>query len=51
MEYILAIDLGTTGNRVIVFDRDAKAVFKKYREFKQIYPKSGWVEHNASEIL
>ncbi len=51
MEYVLAIDLGTTGNRVIVFDKDAKVVSKKYKEFKQIYPKSGWVEHDASEIL
>ncbi len=51
MEYILAIDLGTTGNRIIVFDRNAGIALKKYREFKQIYPKSGWVEHDAKEIL
>jgi len=51
MEYILAIDLGTTGNRVIVFDKNAKVILKKYREFRQVYPKPGWVEHDANEIL
>lgn len=50
MKHILAIDLGTTGNRIIVFDKEAKVVLKKYREFTQIYPKPGWVEHDAMEI-
>ncbi len=50
MKYILAVDLGTTGNRIIVFDKEAKIVLKKYKEFTQIYPKPGWVEHNPKEI-
>ena len=47
---ILALDLGTTGNRAIVFDREQKIVFKTYREFTQYFPKPGWVEHDAEEI-
>lgn len=48
--YILALDLGTTGNRAIVFDREQKIVFKAYREFTQHFPKPGWVEHDPEEI-
>ncbi len=48
--YILALDLGTTGNRAIVFDRNQKIIFKAYREFPQYFPKPGWVEHDAEEI-
>src|ERR1051326_430086 len=47
---ILAIDLGTTGNRAIVFDRETNVVAKSYREFKQLFPKPGWVEHDPVEI-
>ncbi len=47
---ILSIDLGTTGNRAIVFDRETNVVAQSYREFKQIFPRSGWVEHDAAEI-
>lgn len=50
MGYVLTIDLGTTGNRVIVFDKNANIVLKNYKEFRQIYPKQGWVEHDATEI-
>ena len=48
--YILALDLGTTGNRAIVFDRSQRIVSKVYEEFGQIYPKPGWVEHDPEEI-
>ncbi len=49
-KYILALDLGTTGNRAIVFDRSQKIVFQAYEEFTQIFPKPGWVEHDPEEI-
>ncbi|OGL68540.1 glycerol kinase [Candidatus Uhrbacteria bacterium RIFCSPLOWO2_01_FULL_47_24] len=49
-KYVLALDLGTTGNRAILFDHDGKAVASAYREFRQYYPKPGWVEHDAEEI-
>ena len=50
MKYILALDPGTTSSRAIVFDRQGgiKAVAQK--EFRQFFPKPGWVEHDASEI-
>ena len=44
--YVLALDLGTTGNRAIVFDRYQRILFQAYEEFPQIYPKPGWVEHD-----
>ncbi|MBA4147027.1 MAG: glycerol kinase GlpK [Verrucomicrobia bacterium] len=47
---ILSIDLGTTGNRAIIFDRETNVVAASYREFKQIFPQPGWVEHDAAEI-
>lgn len=50
-KYILAIDQGTTSSRAIVFDSRGRAVGKAQREFKQIYPHNGWVEHNPLEIL
>lgn len=48
--FILAIDQGTTGSRAILFDAAGRAVASAYREFKQYFPKPGWVEHDASEI-
>ncbi|MFA5168149.1 MAG: glycerol kinase GlpK [Candidatus Omnitrophota bacterium] len=48
--YILAIDQGTTGSRVILFDAAGRTVASAYREFKQYFPKPGWVEHDAREI-
>jgi glycerol kinase len=48
--YILSIDQGTTSSRAILFDQDLKIVATDQREFKQIFPQSGWVEHDASEI-
>lgn len=49
-EFILSIDQGTTSTRAILFDRQGKIVHTAQREFKQIFPQPGWVEHNASEI-
>ena len=48
--YILAIDQGTTSSRAIVFDKNRKVVGKSQQEFTQIYPQSGWVEHDPEEI-
>ncbi|MEL6606562.1 MAG: FGGY family carbohydrate kinase, partial [Cyanobacteria bacterium J06614_10] len=50
MTHILALDLGTTGNRAIVFNKAGDIVGQAYRELTQYYPKPGWVEHDASEI-
>lgn len=47
---ILAIDLGTTGNRAIVFDHETRVVAQSYREFRQLFPQPGWVEHDPAEI-
>lgn len=49
-QYIVAFDQGTTSSRAIVFDHDANVVSIAQREFSQIYPKSGWVEHDPMEI-
>src|SRR5690554_689478 len=51
MEYVLALDQGTTSSRAIVFNRRGEIVGSAQQEFKQIYPKSGWVEHNPTDIL
>ena len=47
---ILSLDLGTTGNRAIVFDKKLRILSQVYEEFPQIFPRPGWVEHDASEI-
>ncbi|MBP2642759.1 MAG: Glycerol kinase [Firmicutes bacterium] len=49
-KYILALDQGTTSSRAIVFDRESNIVSVSQKEFTQIFPKPGWVEHNAEEI-
>lgn len=49
-EFILAIDQGTTSSRAIVFDANGTIRHSAHREFTQIYPKPGWVEHDADEI-
>lgn len=49
-KYVLAIDAGTTSNRAIIFDSKTNIVGVAQREFEQIFPKPGWVEHNANEI-
>jgi len=48
--YIGAIDQGTTSTRFIVFDRSGRIVCSAQREHEQIYPRAGWVEHDAEEI-
>jgi glycerol kinase len=47
---ILAIDQGTTGTTCLVFDGEADLLGRAYREFKQHFPRPGWVEHDAGEI-
>jgi glycerol kinase len=49
-KYILALDQGTTSSRAIVFDHDGLPVSVAQKEFTQIYPKPGWVEHDPEEI-
>ncbi len=49
-KYIMALDAGTTSNRAILFDKNGKIVSVAQREFTQIYPQPGWVEHDANEI-
>ncbi len=50
MKYILALDQGTTSSRAIVFDPSGSIRAVSQREFRQIYPKPGWVEHDPEEI-
>ncbi len=50
MDYILAIDQGTTGSTVLVFDSQGGLRGRGYSEFSQHYPEPGWVEHDATEI-
>lgn len=49
-DYILSLDQGTTSSRAIVFDRRGSIVAIAQKEFEQIYPKPGWVEHDPLEI-
>ncbi|NEU07233.1 glycerol kinase GlpK [Flavihumibacter sp. R14] len=49
-KFILAFDQGTTSSRAIIFNKKGEQVSVAQKEFKQIYPKSGWVEHDAREI-
>jgi glycerol kinase len=49
-EFILSLDQGTTSSRAIVFNHKGMPVSTAQKEFTQIYPKPGWVEHNAEEI-
>ena len=49
-KYILALDQGTTSSRAIVFDREGSMLSVSQREFEQIFPQPGWVEHDANEI-
>lgn len=50
MSHILAIDQGTTSSRAIVFDENLTPVKTAQQEFRQIFPQSGWVEHDPEEI-
>ncbi|MFC4525067.1 glycerol kinase GlpK [Dyella halodurans] len=49
--YILALDQGTTSSRAVLFDRAGSVVGSAQREFPQIFPEPGWVEHNPRDIL
>jgi len=51
VRYILALDQGTTSSRAILFDEHGKPVDVAQREFRQIFPQPGWVEHDAKEIF
>ena len=48
--YVAAVDQGTTSTRCIVFDADSRTVAVEQREHRQIFPRPGWVEHDALEI-
>ena len=49
--FILSIDQGTTSSRAVIFDKDAKIVAMAQQEFKQVYPRPGWVEHSPQDIM
>ena len=49
-KYVLALDAGTSSSRAILFDHAGRIVSVSQREFRQIYPKPGWVEHDPLEI-
>ncbi|WP_273226634.1 glycerol kinase GlpK [Mogibacterium timidum] len=49
-EYIMTLDEGTTSARCIIYDRSGKAISVGQKEFRQIFPHDGWVEHDAMEI-
>jgi glycerol kinase len=50
MNHVLALDQGTTSSRAIVFDTAGRVVALAQREFRQVFPQPGWVEHDAREI-
>ena len=50
MKYIMALDQGTTSSRCILFDKSGNICAVVNKEFKQIFPQPGWVEHDANEI-
>lgn len=49
-KYVMALDQGTTSSRCIIFDHRGRVIAKAQKEFQQIFPKPGWVEHNPLEI-
>ena len=49
-QYILALDQGTSSSRAIVFDQKGTPCAVAQKEFRQIFPQSGWVEHDPHEI-
>lgn len=49
-EYVMALDAGTTSNRCILFDREGRICSMAQKEFRQMFPQPGWVEHDANEI-
>lgn len=50
-KYIVALDQGTTSSRTVIVNEQGEIIAMAQQEFEQIFPKSGWVEHNAEEIL
>ena len=50
MKYIMSLDQGTTSSRCILFDHEGNICSTAQKEFRQIFPQPGWVEHNAEEI-
>lgn len=51
MKYVLALDQGTTSSRALLFDHEGTVASVAQREFQQIFPQPGWVEHNPDEIV
>ena len=51
MSYILALDQGTTSSRALIFDHEGNVRGSAQKEFRQIYPQAGWIEHDPREIL
>ena len=51
MNYIISLDQGTTSSRALLVDEKGQIKGSVQKEFKQIFPKSGWVEHDPKEIL
>ena len=49
-QYVMAIDQGTTSSRCVLYNKKGAMVSMAQKEFTQIYPQPGWVEHNAEEI-
>lgn len=49
-KYVISLDSGTTSNRAVIFDHELNTISIAQEEFDQIYPKPGWVEHDANEI-
>lgn len=49
-KYVLSLDQGTTSSRAILFDHDGQILAQAQKEFRQIFPKPGWVEHDPEEI-
>ena len=49
-KFLVAIDQGTTSSRAILFSLSGKSIYTSQKEFKQYFPKNGWVEHNPNEI-
>jgi glycerol kinase len=50
MSFILALDQGTTSSRAIIFDKNSRLVSSGQKEFTQIFPRAGWIEHDPLEI-
>src|SRR3989339_1221172 len=50
MSFVIALDQGTTSSRAIIFDAAGRIVASAQKEFRQIYPRPGWVEHDPREI-